>query len=48
VLFLNEASSVASQFGVPSDNEMIMWKASYIHFEKGIKAFDFVNDRYNY
>ena len=45
VLYMNKAASSASRFGVPSENEIHLWKVSYSHFEKGIKAFDLINDR---
>ena len=45
VLYMNRAATNASRFGVPSDSEIKLWKISYSYFEKGIKAFDLINDR---
>eukprot|EP00111_Clytia_hemisphaerica_P018019 TCONS_00053334-protein len=47
VLYMNRAATNATRYGVPSDSEIKLWKISYSHFEKGIKAFDLINDRAN-
>ena len=45
VLFLNKSRAMAKNYGMPTDNEMMLWKLSYNHFDKGIKAFEFIQDK---
>ena len=45
VFYMNSASAINKGFGNPSQEEQNLWKKSFNYFEKGIQAFQVINDR---
>lgn len=43
---MNKAASMAKKYGIPSDQEVELWKTSFDYFENSIRAFEVVNDKY--
>eukprot|EP00794_Sanderia_malayensis_P005439 gene5439-6118_t len=47
VFYMNLAAAVAKNYAEPSKDEQQFWRKSFDYFEKGIKAFDVIDDRPN-
>ena len=45
VFYMNAAGSVAKEYGSPSLDEQKLWRKSFQYFEKGIQAFEVIDDR---
>ncbi|XP_057306035.1 erythroid differentiation-related factor 1-like [Hydractinia symbiolongicarpus] len=47
VLHMNKAALMAKKYGIPSDQEVELWKISFDYFENSIRAFEVANDKVN-
>ncbi len=45
VFYMNAATAVAKGYGDPTNEEQQLWKKSFSYFEKGIQAFEVIDDR---
>ncbi len=44
-VFYNSATMLTKNYGDPSKEEQELWRKSYEYFEKGIQAFEVIDDR---
>lgn len=41
---MNKAASITKSFGLPTGEEIAIWKKGFTFFERAIQAFEIVND----
>jgi len=44
VFYMNKAASITKSFGLPTNEEIAIWKKGFTFFERAIQAFEIVND----
>lgn len=44
VFYMNKAANLAKGYGMPTEQEMNIWKTGFTYFEQAIEAFEIVQD----